>query len=113
MYQEVFRADARVRTHPARSAAAAAFDEVKGRLDRWLAALEDQDPYRLLGVSPADSPERVREAYRDAARANHPDRGGSVERMRQVNEAYERIASHRERRQAELESGPVALESGL
>ena len=91
------------------------FDEVKNRLDRWLAALEDQDPYRVLGVSPMDTPDRIREAYRELAVAHHPDRGGDPDRMRQINEAYERIHFHRERRKAEqLEARPPpdALLSG-
>ncbi len=64
-YQDVLRADAHFRAHkldevpedPAR------FAGVKARLERWLAAIEDQDPYRVLGVSPmdraGDDPEEV------------------------------------------------------
>ncbi len=115
-YTEVFRVDAKVRTRPQEQAVKTSFDQVKDRLDRWLAAVEDQDPYRTLGVSPMDSPERLRDAYREMAIAHHPDRGGSPERMRQINEAYEKIHFHRERRKAEqLESGtgPGALHSGV
>ncbi len=115
-YTEVFRVDGKVRTRPQESAAKATFDQVKGRLDRWLAAVEDQDPYRCLGVSPMDPPERIREAYREMAIAHHPDRGGSPARMQQINEAYEKIHFHRERRKAEqLEAGngPVELHSGI
>ena len=61
-YTDIFRADAKVRTHPVKDTSAedASFLQVKDRLDRWLAALEEQDPYRMLGVSPLDSPEVVR-----------------------------------------------------
>jgi hypothetical protein len=114
-YAEVFRVDAKVRTRRHNAAGKATFDEVKGRLDRWLAAVEDQDPYRTLGVSPMDTAERIRDAYRELAIANHPDRGGDPVRMRQINEAYERIHFHRERRKAEqLEAGrgPSELHSG-
>ena len=104
-YPEVFRADAKVRTRKPEPAKTA-FDAVRGRLDRFLAAVEDQDPYRVLGVSPMDTPERIREAYRELAIAHHPDRGGSPQRMAQINEAYEKIHFHRERRKAEqLEAG--------
>lgn len=107
-YTEVFRVDGKVRTRPL-EAAKTTFDQVKSRLDRWLAAVEDQDPYRTLGVSPMDTAERIREAYREQAIAHHPDRGGSPEKMRQLNEAYEKIHFHRERRKAEqLESGAAA-----
>lgn len=111
-YTEVFKVDGKVRTRPQDDAARASFDQVKNRLDRWLAAVEDQDPYRVLGVSPMDTPERIRDAYRELAIAHHPDRGGSAEKMRQLNDAYERIHFHRERRKAEqLEAGaaPNAL----
>ncbi|MFZ5469239.1 MAG: J domain-containing protein [Myxococcota bacterium] len=99
-YADLFRADAKVRTHPRRAEAgpSTGFEAVKDRLERWLASLEDQDPYRLLGVSPLDSDDTIRDRYRELALANHPDRGGTVEKMREVNLAYERIAVHRERR---------------
>ncbi len=97
-YQDVLRADAHFRAHkpdevpedPAR------FAGVKARLERWLAAIEDQDPYRVLGVSPLDGPETIRKKYRALALEQHPDRGGSGERMRSLNLAYERILTHRE-----------------
>ncbi|MFP2934433.1 J domain-containing protein [Pyxidicoccus sp. 3LG] len=117
-YSEVFRADAKVRTHPVKDTAAQdeAFIEVKDRLDRWLSALEDQDPYRLLGVSPLDSAETVRARYHELAMERHPDRGGSAEKMRELNAAYERILRHRQRkRQEALSAGsaPVASASVL
>lgn len=107
-YTEVFRADSKVRTHPERPANGngEAFDSVKNRLDRWLCALDDQDPYRLLGVSPLDSAEQIRARYLELAMASHPDRGGSPERMRDLNLAYERIVRHGERRkQASMGAG--------
>src|SRR5215203_2501539 len=58
-YTEIFQVDAKMRTHPQQEPEALTQDfiEVKGRLERWLAALDDQDPYRTLGVSPMDPPE--------------------------------------------------------
>jgi hypothetical protein len=97
-YSEVLRADAKVRARRRGEADGGAFSNVKERLERWLHAIDGQDPYRTLGVSKNDTPERIRERYRELALANHPDRGGSVEKMRQLNEAYERIALHREGR---------------
>lgn len=99
MYSEVLRADAKLRARRRGEGAAGAFGAVKERLERWLHAIDDQDPYRLLGVSKADSSEKIRERYRELAVMNHPDRGGSVENMRRINEAYERIAVHREKRE--------------
>jgi hypothetical protein len=102
-YTEIFRTDAKLRTHPVKDTAAsdASFLEVKDRLERWLSALEEQDPYRVLGVSPLDSPELVRTRYRELALERHPDRGGSVEKMRELNDAYERILRHRQRKREE------------
>ncbi len=102
MYTEVFRADVKMRTRPVREPAAdERFLAVKGKLDRWMAALEDQDPYRLMGVSPLDSLETIRARYHELALERHPDRGGSADRMRELNDAYERILRHRERKQME------------
>lgn len=109
-YTDVFRADAKVRTHPkvAEPPRGEPFDAVKARLERWLTALEDQDPYRTLGVSPLDPPEKIHARYHELALAAHPDRGGSAERMRDLNLAYERITVHaQKRRSAALGSGVV------
>ncbi|MBN1210436.1 MAG: J domain-containing protein [Myxococcaceae bacterium] len=102
-YTEIFRTDAKLRTHPVKDTSAedANFLQVKDRLDRWLAALEEQDPYRMLGVSPLDSPEVVRARYRELALERHPDRGGSADKMRELNDAYERILKHRQRKREE------------
>jgi hypothetical protein len=99
-YSEVLRGDAKFRARPAEEAARAEeFGQVKDRLDRWLRALDDQDPYLLLGVSPLDSDDQVRRRYRELALQRHPDRGGSLEGMRDLNAAYERIVTHRRARQ--------------
>jgi curved DNA-binding protein CbpA len=55
----------------------------------------------VLGVSPLDSPEAVRTRYRELALERHPDRGGSEEKMRELNDAYERILRHRQRKKEE------------
>jgi hypothetical protein len=112
MYSEVFRGDAKVRARKRGEGVAGVFGEVKQRLERWLSAIDEQDPYRTLGVSKTDSPERIRERYRELAVANHPDRGGSVEGMRRINEAYERISVHRERREPALASAAARLAPG-
>ncbi len=43
---------------------------------------------KILGLSDKASAEDVKAAYRKASMANHPDRGGSVEKMQDVNAAY-------------------------
>ncbi|HZA13984.1 MAG TPA: J domain-containing protein [Myxococcaceae bacterium] len=108
VYAEVFRANAQIRTRPAAAPVEpdASFDRVKERLERWLSAIEDQDPYRVLGVSPLASPGEVKERYRELAFRTHPDRGGNAERMRELNLAYERVLDHQTgRRLRALENG--------
>jgi hypothetical protein len=101
VYSDVFRVDAQVRPRPPKGEEdGSSFDEVKARLDRWLSAIEDQDPYRVLGLSPLATAGEVRERYRELAFRTHPDRGGNAERMRELNLAYERILDHQTRRRA-------------
>ena len=105
-YAEIFRADAKFRAHEPvpQAPREPAFEAVKGKLERWLASVDDRDPYRALGVSPLDSEESVRQRFRDLAMENHPDRGGEPEKMRDLNLAYERILRHRAARRAEREA---------
>lgn len=112
-YTDVLRADSKMRTHPVKDTAEAdaRFLEVKDRLDRWLTSLEDQDPYRVLGVSPLDSPDVVRARYRELALERHPDRGGSPEKMRELNAAYERILKHRQRKRHEALSAGTSVDA--
>lgn len=117
-YTEVFRSDAKMRTHPVREKPEqeARFLAAKDKLEAWLAALDEQDPYRVLGVSPLDPPEVVRARFHELALERHPDRGGSEAKMRELNVAYEKILRHRQRqRAAALEAGgaPVRAASVL
>ncbi|GAA4684240.1 J domain-containing protein [Frondihabitans cladoniiphilus] len=54
-------------------------------------------PYEVLGVSAAASQEELRRAYRKLARETHPDLGGSPERFRRVQLAWERIGTAEDR----------------
>jgi hypothetical protein len=47
--------------------------------------------HRTLGVRPGASREEIRSAYRALAMQHHPDHGGSVEKMREINLAYRAI----------------------
>lgn len=50
------------------------------------------DPYAILGVKELGLTEaELKSAYRKAALANHPDRGGSVKKMADVNNANDMI----------------------
>src|SRR5690348_11398840 len=49
------------------------------------------DPFTVLVVAPGASPDEVAAAYRELAKAWHPDRRGEAgeERMAEINVAYE------------------------
>lgn len=53
--------------------------------------------YDVLGVAEDATPEQIKEAYRRESMKSHPDRGGSEQRQRVINEAYE-VLSTPERR---------------
>lgn len=92
MYSEVLRGDAKMRARPDDDGGEA-FDQVKARLEKWLARIDADDPYRVLGASPADSKDELRSRYRALALTRHPDRGGSSEAMAELNDAYARVSA--------------------
>ena len=56
-----------------------------------LVSTASQGPHAVLGVT-ADAPvEVIRAAYRALALKHHPDHGGTVEKMREINLAYAAI----------------------
>ncbi|HBJ19277.1 MAG TPA: molecular chaperone DnaJ [Clostridiales bacterium] len=62
-----------------------------------------KDPYTILGVSRDATDDQIKEAYRTLARKYHPDNYGddnplkdlAVEKMQEVNAAYEQIRKER------------------
>ena len=62
-----------------------------------------KDPYSVLGVTRSATDDEIKKAYRDLARKYHPDNYQqdpnlaelASEKMKEVNEAYERIQSER------------------
>ena len=63
---------------------------------------ENMDPYKVLGVSRTASDEEIKRAYRDLARKYHPDNyvnnplaDLAQEKMKEINEAYDRIQKER------------------
>ncbi|HSW37752.1 MAG TPA: molecular chaperone DnaJ [Candidatus Saccharimonadales bacterium] len=48
-----------------------------------------RDYYEVLGVGKAASADEIKKAFRRLAVEHHPDRGGSEEKFKEINEAYE------------------------
>ena len=60
------------------------------------------DPYKVLGVSPDASDDEIKKAYRELAKKYHPDNyvnnplsDLAAEKMKEINEAYDKIVSDR------------------
>lgn len=72
---------------------------------------------KALGLMGSYTDDQLKAAYRKAAKENHPDRGGSTEKMQVVNSAYEvlkgsdspaaQAASHAQRKQKQQEEKHV------
>lgn len=55
------------------------------------------DPFRVLGVPPDAGADEIRTAYRQLARAHHPDVGGDAARMAELTAAYRSAIEQRSR----------------
>ena len=53
--------------------------------------MEFRDYYSDLGVPPDADEAAIKRAYRKLAREHHPDRGGSVQAMQELNREYRRL----------------------
>lgn len=52
-------------------------------------ATTKRDYYEVLGVDKTASPDEIKKAFRRLAIEHHPDRGGSEDKFKEINEAYE------------------------
>jgi len=109
-YPEVFRVDAKVRTREPAATTQTPFAHVRERLERFLGGLDANNPFAVLGVSPADTEATIRERYRELARTHHPDAGGSDAMMSRLNAAYEQVLAHKARQRGHQ---TPALASGM
>ncbi len=61
--------------------------------------MAEKDYYEILGVPRSATDDEIKKAYRKLARKHHPDAGGSEERFKEVNEAYEVLSDTEKRAQ--------------
>ena len=71
-----------------------------------------KDPYKILGVSPSDDDDKIKQAYRELVRKYHPDKYTDSdlaelanEKMKEINAAYEQIRSERANRSSQGNTG--------
>lgn len=57
------------------------------------------DYYKILGVSKSASAADIKKAYREKAKAHHPDKGGDEKEFKRVQEAYEVLSDSQKRSQ--------------
>ncbi len=48
-----------------------------------------KDYYKILGVKKNDSSDVIKKSYIKLVKLNHPDKGGSREKIQEINEAYQ------------------------
>lgn len=69
----------------------------------------DREYYDTLGVDPSCTEEELKRAYKKRSLRAHPDRGGSDEEFKQLNEAYQ-VLSDTQKREAYDRYGKAAVD---
>lgn len=74
-----------------------------------------KDPYEILGISPGANDEEVKQAYRRLAKKYHPDKysnsplaESASEKMKEINDAYDRILNDRKHQKRERRNSGYA-----
>lgn len=57
------------------------------------------DPYQVLGVSKSASQNDIKKAYRKLVLENHPDKGGSEDKIKEINNAYAILGDETKRKE--------------
>jgi hypothetical protein len=55
-----------------------------------------KDPYSILGIPPGSTETDIKKAYKDLIRQHHPDKGGSEEKCKEINQAYNQLMNPEE-----------------
>ena len=61
--------------------------------------MADKDYYDILGVAKTATADEIKKAFRKQARKHHPDAGGSEDKFKEINEAYEVLSNDEKRQQ--------------
>lgn len=59
--------------------------------------MSSPSPYAILGIARTATAAEIKVAYRRAARESHPDLGGSAEKFKQVQQAYQLLSNEPDR----------------
>ena len=59
--------------------------------EKKAAAAKLKKYYTILGVAEGATEEEIKAAFREAAKVNHPDKGGDEKKFKAINEAYQYI----------------------
>lgn len=71
-----------------------------------------KDYYKVLGVNSDATAEAIEKAYRNEARAKHPDSGGNEEDMKALNEARDLLSNSETRKAYDEARNPVSIAYG-
>ena len=61
--------------------------------------MAEKDYYDILGVSKTATADEIKKAFRKQARKHHPDAGGSEDKFKEINQAYEVLSDEEKRTQ--------------
>lgn len=76
----------------------ALFEATRGQREQRLTAHAERHlgaEFALLGVQPGATQTQIKRAYRQKARALHPDTGGDEAAMKRLNDAYQKLTAQK------------------